>query len=173
MGRPRHRRGGGILFELLLSIALFVGAGSFVLGSLKSVFQRLERTAQSQFALDLARSKLAELELGLVTINDLHEEVVEGLGSVETFEPPVTAGPFDPPEWVVDVETERSSFRGLTLVTVRVRLETFDQAPGTFAGSTDEALATIRQLVRLHGEDADEFLEDDLLDGLPIEEASP
>ena len=60
-------RRAGVLFEVIVALVLFVGAASFVLSANRSVFSTLERTRLQREATDLARTRLAELEAGLIT----------------------------------------------------------------------------------------------------------
>ena len=78
-------RRGAILFEVLLSIALFVGAAVFALGTTQTVLVALDRAGRDALALDLARAKIAELEAGIVTISELREsaEGIDRVGSLE------------------------------------------------------------------------------------------
>jgi type II secretory pathway pseudopilin PulG len=62
---------GGILLELLLSIALFVGAAVLVLDAMGSALDGARRADLRARAMDLAQSRLAELDAGLVAIGDL------------------------------------------------------------------------------------------------------
>ena len=67
-------RRAAVLLEVLVSLALFVGAASFVLTALHTSLSGLARAEEESFAVDLARSRLAELELGLVSMADLRDE---------------------------------------------------------------------------------------------------
>ena len=133
------RRRGGILLEILLSIAIFSGAAAFTLGAARSVLDGLDRSQRRQQMLDLARTRIAELECGLVTIAEVREEGRAG-----------TDGGY-----VVDVETERTQFAGRTLVIMTVR-----EAEGGGA-------VTLRQLVALQPRPPQLFETDPLLEGLP------
>ncbi len=149
---------GSILLEVLLSIALFVGAGSFALAATKSVFHALQRAKGQQQAVDLARSKLAELEAGLTSLADLRDEWSGAVGSFE---------PADPDQvettWVFDVETSRTEFRGLTLVTLTVS----EQSDALDSGADAQPVSvTIRKLMALRAQDPDEYETDELIEGL-------
>jgi hypothetical protein len=149
----------------MLSIALFAGAGAFALGATRGVFARLDRIQREHMALDLARSKLAALEAGLTNLAELREGEIGGIGSIEDLGLDEDASiDANAPIWIIDIVTERSEFRGLTLVELTVREE-----PLGFATTDDDDLvsATIRQLVRLRGEDAEEYEMDELLQDLP------
>ncbi|MFM1867964.1 MAG: hypothetical protein RL591_1372 [Planctomycetota bacterium] len=68
--RARRRRG-GILLELLLAIALFVGGAVLVLGAMRSAVDGARRADLRARAMDLAQSRIAELDAGLIAIGDL------------------------------------------------------------------------------------------------------
>jgi type II secretory pathway component PulJ len=72
--RARPRRGGGILLELLLAIGIFAAAALFTLSALRSAFDGVRRAELRARALDLAVSRLAELDAGLVSVGDLGDE---------------------------------------------------------------------------------------------------
>src|SRR5262245_36044128 len=72
--RPGCVSRGGVLFEVMLSVALFAGAAAFTLAATRSVSITLERSQKQQQAVDLARTRLAELEAGLITLGDLRGE---------------------------------------------------------------------------------------------------
>ena len=70
----RARRGGGILLELLLAIALFAAAASFTTSAMRSAVDGIRRTELRARAFDLAATRLAELDAGLVAASDLGED---------------------------------------------------------------------------------------------------
>jgi len=72
--RARSRRGGGILLELLLAIALFAAAASFTTSAMRSAVDGIRRTELRARAFDLAATRLAELDAGLVAASDLGED---------------------------------------------------------------------------------------------------
>jgi type II secretory pathway component PulJ len=69
----RTRRGGGILLELLLAIALFATAASFTLSAMRGAVDAIRRAELRARAFDLASTRLAELDAGMVAIGDLGE----------------------------------------------------------------------------------------------------
>jgi hypothetical protein len=138
--RVRQRRG-GLLLEILLALALFLGAGAFVIAATRSAVRGVDRAGREAVALDLARSTMAELETGLTTLSDLRD-AADGLDRVGT----VT---LDDARWLLDVQTEAAPFAGLTLVIITVRE---GAAPGA-ADVEDGVSFTLRQLVRLSGAD--------------------
>ncbi len=82
----RVRRGGGILLELLLAIALFATAASFTLSAMRSALDGIRRAELRARAFDLAASRLAELDAGLVATGDLGDESEEIDGLVVSVE---------------------------------------------------------------------------------------
>ena len=164
-------RRGAILLEVLLSLALFVGAAGFTLGTVRNVLTAIDRSGREAFALDLARSKLAELEAGLVTVAELRDarQGIDGVGSVETFE--------ERPDqvWLIDVTTSRTEHGTLSLIelTVTESLPGLDMGfdGGFDAGDTGAVRCTLRQLMALRDDEADAYEEDRMLEGLPMEPA--
>src|SRR5512145_1515697 len=124
------RRRGGILFEVMLAVALFGGAAAFTLGAVRSVLTTLDRTRRQQEAVDLARTKLAELEAGFISLAELSADSIEG--------------------WALESKSNRSEFANLTLVELTVR----EQAP--HGQAPEQAVSfTLRQLVALRPDEAD------------------
>ena len=136
-------RRGALLLEVLLSIALFAGASAFALGAVRSVFDALDRAKRQQEAVDIATSKMAELEAALITVRDLRSE---WMGQIGTYEP------------------YPSEFTGLNLVQLTVTEVTdamYDDsnyAPMSF---------TLRQLMPPREANVEAYQEDELLEGLP------
>lgn len=142
-GRRSPSRRAAVLLEALLAIALFVGAAAFTLAATRSALQAVDRHRRSLEAVDLARSKMAELEAGLIALEDLRGGDDDGVGSAGRAGPSRDAS--ESPRWQTSVKTQRSEFTGLTLVELTVA-EADDQlldengAPVSF---------TLRQLVPL------------------------
>ena len=161
--RPCHpMRRGAMLLEVMLAVVLFVGAASFCMVATRSLFGTLERIDRRQRAIDLARSKLAELEAGHVTLGELRGEWSGAVGSrLENDDLEIEPRG---PVWEMAVETSRSEFRGLTLVELTVSEITAETGP-------DEAPAgvsfTLRQLVALRETDTEAYEVDEMLEGLP------
>lgn len=65
------RRRGGILLELLLAIALFAAAASFTMSALRNATDGVRRADLRARAADLAESRLAEVDAGLVSAGEL------------------------------------------------------------------------------------------------------
>ena len=154
---------GAVLFEVLLALALFVGAAAFTLGALRSSLTALDRSRRESLAADLARSKMSELEAGLITVADLQgrERGLRRVGSVELAEDQSFATGAPGSFWTIDVRTGMSEFSDLTLVELTVRETTTGEADRSGVS------CTLRQLVALRGIDSEEYEADDLLRGLP------
>ena len=140
----RHTRRGGILLEVVLAIALFAGAAAFALASVRSVFNTLEQARLLQEAIDLARSKMSELEAGLITLADLRGNDPQQIGSFDL------RGDWQDDEfpWQIDVATQRSEFTGLSLVELTVIRNDPHEQPTRY---------TLRQLISLREADTEEF----------------
>ncbi len=158
------RRRGAILLETVIALALFIGAASFTIGALRNTLNGLDRAEREAIALDLARSKLAELEAGLIELADLRdgEAAFDQIGSID-YQEANADGPFLADTWELEIHTERSEFTGLSLVTITVR-EFDDGDP-----ETAEIGVTLRQLMAVVDEEAGEYEEDEMLEGLPEE----
>jgi hypothetical protein len=154
----------------MLAVALFAGAGAFALGAVRTVFVSLDRSRLELAAVDLARSKMAELEAGLVTLAELRGEVSAATSS----------SPRDPSSieestaalrWRLDVNVQRTEFAGLSLVELTVSQAAASPTPG---GPTDAATSfqyVLRQFVALRESDVDAYQQDELVEGLPVQEA--
>jgi hypothetical protein len=129
---------------------------------MSSLFGALERVDRRQRAIDLARSKLAELEAGHVTLGELRGEWSGAVGSRLEYDDlePEPRGPI----WNLEVETSRAPFRGLSLVELTVSEITDDAGPD---GDQDAVSFTLRQLMALRELDAEAYETDELLEGLP------
>jgi hypothetical protein len=148
---PSHSPRGGILLEALLALALFSGAALLTLGAARSAFTGLSRAERQHLAADIAASRLAELEAGLINLADLRGAELQTIGSIELDDAFAD-------RWIVEARTQRSEHRGLTLVELTVRE----------AGNAPDAVSiTLRRLLTLREIDPDEYEEDDLLRGLP------
>lgn len=151
MREASPNRRGAVLFEVVLSLALFAGAAAFALSATRSVFRALEISHQEQTAIDLACSTLARLDAGIVTLAELRDPA-SGHEPVDDLDQPVVE------RWSIDAATERSDFRGLTLVVITVsETDPGDRAP---------IEVTLRQLVALRDTPPEDYRSDPLLDGL-------
>lgn len=161
-------RRGMILLEILLSIALFVGAGAFCLASTRSVLDSLDRGRRQAEALDLARSKLTELDAGLISITQLE---AEWSGAVGSYAPDAQERLGADLPWRIEVDSAPTEYGDLSLVTLTVT----EVSPSGDAGSGGRApiSVTLRQLINLREIEPQAVEPDDLLDGLPPPESTP
>lgn len=152
-------RRGALLLEILIALSLFVTAGSIILVSTTSMTASLARSRDRQIAADLAVSKMAALEAGLATAEQLNDSLVD----VELFSESEVEFNAEMPQarWRLVVETEPSRFSPLTNVTIRV----LDARSGSVGNETE--LAVLHQLIRLNASAPEEFESDPLLNGAP------
>lgn len=169
MIRRPDSRGGMLLLEVVLAIAVFVMASIAILSIVRGGVDSLRHTRDAVRACDLARSAMARIEAGLDTPQSLAGPVPLWEDDAEAWEAdellggpggPATQFADAPPRpslWEVEVETEPSSFPGLTAVTVRA----FKRAsPSSDTLTADYAL---RQLVRMVSKGDDKAGEPDEL----------
>ena len=115
-------RRAAVLFEVLLSIAIFAGAALFTLRAVRQGIGSLDRRQREARALDLAHTAMSLLEAGLIDLADLREGdpavLAEALGDQpKRFEDDPTIA-----TWTIDAETRPTEFTGLTLVIVTVTM---------------------------------------------------
>ncbi len=165
---------GAILLELLIALAILVAAGGTIIGSIRMVTTGLTKQRNHSIALDIAISKMAMLEAGLTTVEQLNDTYVN-LTAVRTETRLGEAATFDDEaatqqgRWRLEVTSERSRFAGLSVVSIRV----FDTKVSPFSNQTDSGSIQNRgrgivywQLVHLRGSISDQnsdFREDSLL----------
>ena len=117
---PFPRRVGGLLLEALLALALLVGIGVFVLATTRQAVVATERADRRAAAVELAASRIAEIEAGLVSLDAVGDlfEVPDEVGFEEV----------DRPRWrfSVAVETAPSPVEGLVRIEVVVRSDEED-----------------------------------------------
>ncbi len=112
-GGPRRRRA-TLLLEVLIALAVFVGAGLAVMSVLEQSLGSMARMRDYRQACDLASSAMARMEAGIDTPETLDGpvpawedesdgSVIQGAGGGR---------------WEIDVRTDTSAFAGLTRVTV-------------------------------------------------------
>jgi hypothetical protein len=157
MSRAPPRRRGAMLLEVMLSLALFVGAATFCIAVTRSLFSSLDQAGRRHFAADIARSKLAELEAGMTSIQDLRGEWRGNVGS--RSRDASALGQTAAPRWQLDVRTSPSPFRGLALVELTV-----SEDP---AVAPDPVGFTLRQLMALREQDVEAYQADELSKGTP------
>jgi hypothetical protein len=127
---------GGVLFEVLLAVAIFAGAAAFTLGCMRSVLATLDRTRRQQQAVDLAQSTFAQLQAGLISIASLGDQG----NSIAEGDHHDRASSATSPQFTIDVKVQRSEFTDLSLVELTVREQ---------STADDAAHYTLRQLVSL------------------------
>lgn len=166
--RPRSLRG-MLLLEVVLAIAVFVMASIAILSIVRGGVGSLQATRDAVRACDLARSAMARIEAGLDTPQSLTGPVPLWEDDAEAWEADELLGgpggqgiefadaPPRPSLWEIEVETEPSSFSGLTEVTVRTLKRS--------SANSEELTAsyTLRQLVRLVSKGEDKAGEPDEL----------
>lgn len=141
-------------------MALFVGAAAFTLGAMRKVLETLDRAERTRQGVDIARTKLAELEAGLITVGDLRALALDG-DLPDPFGRDDLAGvEFGRQRWRIDVRTERSAHRGLTLVEIEVAEHSLDDA-------TARDAVVLRQFVDLRETEPEPDRPDDLVIDLP------
>lgn len=139
-------RRGAILFELLVSIAIFIAAAAITLRAVSNGYESLRRAHQRQLAVDLARSKLAELEAGIISLTQLQSDFITTIGSID-----LTESASDLPreddltQWRYEVDTIPTEYADLTLI--EVRIYTPDDVDGLRP-------TVLRQLISLRGSGA-------------------
>lgn len=139
---------GGILFEVIIAISLFVMAAITMLGSMSRAAAAVQRTRDEERAADLARSAVAMMEAGLASPESLDGPVsaakaalglAAGDDSLDAGAGMIASGPT---EWELEIATEPTSWDGLT----RVSVKAIKRAAG---GGREKASYTLYQLVRL------------------------
>lgn len=148
-------RRGALLLEVLLSVALFVIASLAILSIVREAVGRLEDGRDRLAAADIAHSAMAAIDAGLYEPSALDGPFpTTGLFSdEEILSGSVAAAPDPGSGWVLEVESERSQFPGLTMVEIAVRR---DDARDTTVRSLDDPapVYALRRLVAL-GDDED------------------
>ncbi|MBL9032226.1 MAG: hypothetical protein JNM80_11040 [Phycisphaerae bacterium] len=138
--RPSARA--ALLFEVILALAIFVGAGLAILSSIDGALTAQSRARLAARAADLARTAIARIEAGIDTPQTLHGPVRH-----RSLDPDADdAQPADD-GWELDIDTTPSSFSGLTHVTVTAKRLT--------PSGVEEAAFTLHQLVRLRAVESD------------------
>jgi hypothetical protein len=158
----------------MLAVALFAGAAAFTLGAVRSVYQTLERSRKQQQAVDLARTRIAELEAGLITLGDLRGESAGAADSpAQASRDASTFDEHGSPQalrWRTEVRTSRTEFTGLTLIELTVIESLSHEAE---AAGANPMRYTLRQLVAVRGDEAEAWEQDDLTKDLPERTGEP
>lgn len=152
-------RRGGVLLEAMVALALFVGAALAILQATSQARVAVEKAAILQRAVDMATTRMAEFEAGLVSEADLRDDFGGSRAEFGAFDP-------TPPENRLRIEavTSRSYFDGLTLVELSV-LDSEQAAPDGGA----RTIFQLRQLVHLREQVLDTYELDEMLEDLPQE----
>jgi len=125
-----------VLLDLVIALALFVVGGLAVLAQLDSGARRIVEAEHRLGAVGVARTALGLLESGAMGDRALS-------GPADDWASPVTDEPSQPTAaWHCEVDLEPSTWRGLSLATVRVR-----RVPEGAEVERFPVLATLRQLV--------------------------
>ena len=131
--KDRSARRGGLLLETLIAIAIFVGLATFSLGAVRDGILAAERARLRIVAADLASSRIAEIEAGLVSPYGSDDAV-----EIEAEEFEESPSPFR-----IEMEAEPSGFAGL----VRVVVSVFAVDESSSASLDDRRLARLVSLV--------------------------
>lgn len=188
----RHLCTGSVLLEILIALALFTGAGSVILASISNVRMGVARNRDYEIAVDIAVSKISELEAGLVTVEQLNDSQLdvrlsrgavssnndEGsldlVGSDEMARDEniaIDESDVGPKRWRLEVESEQSRFSLLSVVTIRVfDMKAGDNGDGIFSEGVE--IYVLQQLVKLgnsgsgSGGVESEFKNDEIMRGV-------
>ena len=124
------------------------------------MFSAFDRTDRRRLAIDLARSKLAELEAGLISVQDLRGEWSGGVGSRQ--DDVELDGVASGPHWEIDAVTTRTEYPGLSLIEL-----TITEIPPDGGVESHDVSFTLRQLVALREQDPEMYEADEMLEGCP------
>ncbi|MEM7227870.1 MAG: hypothetical protein AAF432_03555 [Planctomycetota bacterium] len=151
---------GGLLFETLVALAIFIAASGFALRASRQAQDQVERRVRTQLALDFGLAKLAELDAGLTSLNDLRSDEVDAIGSMEFEDDPTV----EPVPFNIDIQTQRSPYGNLSVVQLTV---TEREPDGGWGAEQRPVSVTVRELIALRDGEADEYEVDELLEDLP------
>jgi hypothetical protein len=159
------RRRGGILFETLIALAIFIGAAGLALRASNQALRRVDVRARTQQALDFGLAKLAELDAGLITLTDLRGDDIDGIGSMDFAD----VDDMELPPWDIDIRTQRTTFGDLSLVQLTIR----EREPDAGWGDDQRPIeVTVRELITLREGEVELYEVDELMDDLPLDEMS-
>ncbi|MCH2154058.1 MAG: hypothetical protein MK089_12025 [Phycisphaerales bacterium] len=144
-------RRGGLLLEVLVSIAIFVAAAAFCVRATSDSLKAMERSDLQLVAADLARSAMTQLEAGILSLADLRDGRIYG----EELDDQrlITTG-----RWQVEADTRPSLRPRLTVITLTVTQDVDTDSPVQFV---------LRELIELREGEAGEWEQDEILDDLP------
>lgn len=89
----KYHLSGGVLLEVLMALALILGAASVITGGLQSSVDSVERMKANLHGVNLAVSVISQIQMGVIAA-----ESVEGTQFEEPFQ-----------DWSYDIETEEVS----------------------------------------------------------------
>jgi len=167
---------GAVLFEVIISLVIFATTAGLTLSAASSVLENLDRNRKRMQAADIASSLLSELEAGLISLEDLRGDPSPAVGTFrEQARREFDQQAEHSPTWRIEVDTERSEFEGLTLVSITVTQATSDAigASGPARGTGNDEITqstvrfTLRQLMRVREQPAEQYEEDQVLEDLP------
>lgn len=154
--RGARRPRGALLMEMMLALAVFVGAALAILSAMGQSAASLAAARERQRAMDLARSAMSRIEAGIETAETLNGPVPEWQDEESTSE--FDDAPPEPTGWELVIRTspfggtgrggDAVAGGGLTLVEVTA----MRRDPGRAAPAVT---VTLRQLVRLGAEAED------------------
>ena len=143
-------RRGALLLEVLLALALFLAVISLGFSAIESGQRAVEQGRRDAQAVDLALSKLAELEAGILPWPELRDDPDQPVGTASAFDTP-----FRPDGFLVLAERERAV---PGLVRVIITVQDVDEVD-------EKTVARIERLIEVRPDDPDAFEADDLFEG--------
>lgn len=141
-------RRGALLLELLIALAILVGAGLAVLGMLAQGVRSAREANESLKAIDYALSALAKIEAGIETPESLDGEIPAWVDEQATLGAAFDESIPEPSGWRLEIETSRAGHADLTVVSVRAVRE---RSPGKIG-----ARFTASEFVRFSSLDPDD-----------------
>lgn len=115
-GRDR----GALLLELLVALGVLAMAATVLLATFSDMSAAVARDGIVARAADLARTRMSELEAGLISIEELRAESTrQGLDAARRGGASASASATQE-EFSIDATIERTEFPGLSLVEIRV-----------------------------------------------------
>jgi type II secretory pathway pseudopilin PulG len=158
------RARGAVLLECVLALAILVSASMLLLGMATRAAEASERARLTEQAADLARSTLARLEIGEMTLERASGPVTAWRDPNDTsfsddLPDESSGGSSGDSGWRIHSWAEPSPFAGLTIVTVEAthRYGGGDGGGGASAqggaqgGSADEVRFALTRVMRLGG----------------------
>ena len=142
-------RRGALLLEVLLALALFLAVISLGFSAIETGQRAVGQGRREAQAVDLALSRLAELEAGILPWPELRDDPDQPVGTAGAFNTP-----FRPDGFLVLAERERG-LPGLVRVIITVQdVDDLEEKP----------LAKIERLIEVRPDETDGFEADDLFE---------